>query len=396
MKKIILVLICLVTLLLLLSPACGDRTVTDSRGKEVTLPDTINSSITISDSFLEEVMYRLGVIDTLIGVGSSSIGHVSNYSFESTLGSNFTYNEGSNIITALYPKIGELPVVAAYNTPTNYEKIAALNPDVVIVRAGDCSFWLDDDAMKKTVERIESLGIPVVVSYGPNLKGRETGKTSDISAITDEVKLMGSVFNKEEEAAELTRYLDDQINMISERTKNVPDSEKTDILILGLSPNTRAAGAAADSYGLSAVETSLLEDIVHAKNAFRQQGQLEKLNAEQILSIQPDVILLSTDWGYHPARELYEAPYYQVLQELEAVKNKRVYALPWLPSNCDKRIEYPIEVMIMAKAAYPELFSDIDLSKWILDYYKNVFGVDDATAKKLLSAQWLDWTTEAS
>jgi iron complex transport system substrate-binding protein len=67
-----------------------------------------------------------------------------------------------------------------------------------------------------------------------------------------------------------------------------------------------------------------------------------------------------------------------------------------LPSNCDKRVEYPIEVMIMAKAAYPELFSDIDLGKWILDYYKKVFGVDDVTAKKLLSAQWLDWTTEKS
>ena len=262
------------------------------------------------------------------------------------------------------------------------------------MRAGDCAFWLDDDAMKKTVDRIESLGIPVVVSYGPNMKGRVTNKTSDVTAITSEIKLLGSVFNKEKDAEGLADYLDSQINLIKEKTKDVSEDKKPRVLLLGLSPVTRNSGAAADSWGKGSIESSFVEDIVNAKNAYEGSGQVQKLNAEQILTTEPDVILLPTDWGYHPARELYEAPYYQVLQEMKAVKDKKVFAMPFLPNNCDKRIEYPIEAMIMGKSVYPNLFSDINLGDWILDYYKNIYGVDDAKAKELRSAQWLDWTAD--
>jgi iron complex transport system substrate-binding protein len=79
---------------------------------------------------------------------------------------------------------------------------------------------------------------------------------------------------------------------------------------------------------------------------------------------------------------------------MRAIKDQNVTALPWSPCNCAKRIEYPIDVMVIAKAAYPERFSDIDLGEWLVDFYKNVYGVDDETAKALRSAQWMDWTVE--
>jgi len=49
---------------------------------------------------------------------------------------------------------------------------------------------------------------------------------------------------------------------------------------------------------------------------------------------------------------------------------------------------------VIAKAAYPGRFADIDLGEWLLDFYKNVYGVDDGTAKALRSAQWMDWCVE--
>ena len=80
-----------------------------------------------------------------------------------------------------------------------------------------------------------------------------------------------------------------------------------------------------------------------------------------------------------------------MLQDMGAVKDKKVYSLPWLPSNCDKRLEYPIEMMIIAKAAYPDKFSDINLADWISEFYQNVYNVDEKGADTLISAQWLDW-----
>ena len=118
------------------------------------------------------------------------------------------------------------------------------------------------------------------------------------------------------------------------------------------------------------------------------------VSPEHVLALDPDVIVLPTDWGYHPPRELYDAPYYQNLQELKAVKNRRVMALPWSPCNCDKRLEYPIDVMVMAKAAYPERFEDVDLGEWLLQFYQNVYDVDVKTAEGLRTAQLMDWTVE--
>jgi iron complex transport system substrate-binding protein len=66
-------------------------------------------------------------------------------------------------------------------------------------------------------------------------------------------------------------------------------------------------------------------------------------------------------------------------------------ALPWTPWNCEKRLEYPIDAMVIAKAAYPEIFADIDLADWLLDFYQGLYGVDRKTAKKIRAAQWMDW-----
>ncbi|HOV52702.1 MAG TPA: iron ABC transporter substrate-binding protein, partial [Methanothrix sp.] len=66
----------------------------------------------------------------------------------------------------------------------------------------------------------------------------------------------------------------------------------------------------------------------------------------------------------------------------------------WTPCNCAKRQEYPIDVMVIAKAAFPDRFKDIDLGQWLLDFYQNVYGVNQETAKKLRSAQWMDWAAE--
>ena len=136
----------------------------------------------------------------------------------------------------------------------------------------------------------------------------------------------------------------------------------------------------------------MIEDVVNARNAYQvDAGEFQIVNTEQVLALDPDVIVLCTAWGYHPPGELTEATYYETLRELTAVKKGRVMSLPWTPCNCAKRLEYPIDVMVIAKAAYPELFEDIDLEDWLIEFYMNVYGVDQAKAEDLLHAQWMEW-----
>ncbi len=365
------------------------KTVVDSRGVAVRVPTDIHRVVTISDGLVEGVMIRLGVQDTLVGVGSSCIQRNFTYTFPSVKGRNVTYKSGMNPVLYLDPRIGNLTRIAESGNAVNYETLAGLNPDIVILRLGDCTLrYPDDEKVKKTITTIESLNIPLVVTYGPNAY-----KTATVSGISDEIRIIGEVFSKEVQAEELRQYLEGQVTMIRERTRDVPETSKPTVLILGLSPTARTQGGAGQVFGTGTMESFFIEDLVNARNSFNESGaNFKTLSAEQILANNPDRIVLCTANGYHPPVELYEAPYYQNLQELSAVKNKQVSALPWTPCNCGKRLEYPIDVMVIAKAAYPDKFSDIQLSDWLIQFYENLYGVNETTAQELRSIQWMDWT----
>jgi iron complex transport system substrate-binding protein len=367
------------------------REVTDSRGVAVDVPADIDRVVTISDGLIEGTMLVLGEEDKIVGIGSTCLPKIWNYTYESVKGEPIIYQDGANPVSLLYPHLRELPIVANGDAAPNFEAIAELEPDVVILRAGDCSLRYNDETAQKTISSFEALRIPLVVLYAHNFNEEQN---KDISTISDEIRIIGSVFGKEAEADELAEYLEVQVDLVSQRTEDVSEEQKPKVLILGLSPSARKEGGAGQVFGLDTIESYFIENLVHAENAYHDPGYFKTLNAEQLLALDPDAIVLCTASGYHPPRELYEAPYYQNLQEMRAVKDRNVTALPWSPCNCAKRLEYPIDVMVIAKAAYPDQFQDIDLAQWLLDFYKNVYGVDRETAEKLRSAQWMDWTTE--
>jgi len=366
------------------------RSIIDSRGVSVMVPIEIGRVVTISDGMIEGVMTNLGLQNKIVGLGSRALQRTWNYTYESLDGETFYYEEGMNPATYLNPKFKGLPLIA--DDAVNYEAVASLYPDLIILRVGSCNFWttdVNDENVQKTIKMIESLDIPLVVLYGPDCY-----LEPDMSTISDEIVLIGQIFDQEEEATNLAEYIESQVDLIKKRTKDVSDSEITDVLMLGLSPSARNEGGAGVIFGTDTIESFFIEDLAGAKNAFQDVGYFKTISAEHLLSLNPDVIVLCTAAGYHPPRELYEASYYQNLQELDAIKNRRVSALPWTPWNCAKRLEYPIDVMVIATAAYPELFEDIDLGEWLLDFYMNVYNVDRETAEGLRSAQWMDWTLE--
>lgn len=366
------------------------RTIVDSRGVEVQVPTEISRVVTVSDGLIESVMTVLGEEKKIVGVGSSCIQRNFNYTFQTSDGETYEYKDGMNPVTYLNSWIMDLPLVGKSGTAINYETLAGLDPDVVILRAGSCTLRsMKDEGVQKTIWTIEDLGIPVVV-----LKAHPCYDDPDLSTISDEIRIIGEVFGKEERAGELADYLESQTSLVSERTIGIPEDEKPDVLVFGASPSSRKNGGAGNVKGIDTIESYFIEEIVHAKNAYQEPGNSVVVSAEQLLALDPDVIVLGTSSGYHPPEELYSAPYYQNVAELSAVKNLRVSSFPWEPCNCAKRLEYPIDVMVIAKAAYPDRFADIDLGEWLLDFYKNVYGVDDETAEALRSAQWMDWCVE--
>ena len=363
--------------------------VTDLHGRTVTVPGRIQRVVTISDGMIEGIMTCLGEAHKIVGLGSACLPKIWSYEIPSRSGKSHSYKEGMNPVFYLNPGFADLPLITQYGSGINYEAIAALKPDLIIVRTGSCSLCGSADVLDKSIQLLASLGPPLVVLHGPNTFSRP-----DIATIDGEIRLLGQVFQKENTAEALADFLQKSVKMVHDRTCDIAPADRKRALLLGLSPTARGKGGAGHVKGEGTIQTYFLNQFVHADNACRKKGAWNILNTEQLISLDPDVIVLITAWGYHPPAELYEAPYYRDLGLMRAVRQKAVTALPWTPCNCEKRLEYPIDVMVMAKAAYPERFKDIRLCSWLIRFYMQVYKVDRPTAEKLISCQWMDWACE--
>ncbi len=389
MKKTL--LLAAAALVLALLPSAGQAaTITDMRGVAVNVPDDPRAVATIDDGFIEGVMTHLGVIDRVRVIGSWSMKRDYRYVFTSRSGETQEYR-GWNTMKYLHPWLDDLPCV---NSPQgniiSYEALAAASPDVVLLRVGDTTVGTDKEKVTRTISTIEALGLPLVVLYSPTWY-----RSSDLSSMKTEAGIIGELFGQRDKAEALADKLAGTEAMIRERTTAVAEGDKPSVLLLGLRPDVRKKGGAGTAHGTDTPESYIIEQVVHAKNAYQGRGSGVPMSAEQVYACDPDVIILPTANGYHPPFELYEAPYYENLQELRAVKNHRVYALPWSPMNASRRVEYPLDMLIIAKASYPERFADINVYDFALRFYQDVYGVDEATARGLRSTQLLDWMADA-
>ncbi len=365
----------------------GEFSIKDMRGAEVKIASPLERVATIDDGFVESVMTHLGVIDKVKLIGSWSMKRDYKYDFTTKTGEAYALR-GWNVMKYLHPWLNDLPCV---NSPQgnviNFEALANENPQLVILRIGDCTLrGSNKDAVEKTIATIEALGIPLAVIYAP--------RGAEIATMQEEMRVLGEIFGQKDKALKLFEYLDKTQKLVQERTANLKNDQKVSMLYMGLNPNIRKNGGVASAYGVNTPESFIIENIAGAKNAFRGDGSNVILSTEQLYAIDPDVIVLPTSNGYHPESELLNSADFEKLEELKAIKNKRVYAMPWSPMNCARRVEYPIDILIIAKAAYPQLFSDIKVHKFVLDFYKDVYGVSEEQAKALRSEQILDWTVE--
>jgi iron complex transport system substrate-binding protein len=360
------------------------------RGKIVELPEDPKRVATIDDGFVEAVMTHLGVADKVAAIASWSLKREYRYDYGTISGETYEY-AGLNTMKYLHPWLDRLP---CFNSPQgdilNFEALAKAEPDLVILRVGDCTVGdSETEKAQGTIETIEALGIPILVIYAPSFF-----HTAGLSTMGDEMRVIGEAFGKRDEAVALWDYLASIEAMAKDRVKGIPDGSKARVAYLGLNPDLRKRGAMAAVFGTNTPESYVIESLANAKNAFRGKGHAVPLNLEKLYVLDPDVIILPTYNGYHPPRELYEAPYFEDLSYLKAIRDRRVFSLPWTPMNCARRLEYPIDILITAKAAYPEAFRDFLLKDFVLGFYQRLYGVDMATAEGLKGTQLLGWTDE--
>lgn len=345
MKKL---LLAAVATLAFVGQAFADITVTDVKGRTVTVPDVP-----------ERVVLGFYYEDYLAIAGADALDKVVALSLS-------TWKDWRPNQFALYekalPKLSSIPDVG--NTEDNtfsIEKVVAAKPDLLILAA-----W-SYDALGEGVKQIESAGIPIVVlDYNAQTVEKHVASTLALG------KLMGT----EDRAEQLAKDYEAAMADIDARIKAAGPTDQKVYVELA----QKGAAEVGNSYG-DTMWGALVEKLGGHNIAKGQVGNWGPLSPEYVLAEKPDLIFLAgSEWinkpqsvqvgfGADPAltRERMK-PYVERAgwSELPAVKNGQVHAIYHGGARTLSDFVY---AQYIAKQLYPDAFKDVDPAKNIADYY---------------------------
>jgi len=342
------------------------KEIVDMRGVAVKIPSDPQRVVIVDKGFITQNIVALGVQDKIVASG----------------GMLSSENEKAEDRDSLYlfPKIIELPNVGYTFGGFNFETLISVKPDLVLW--ANSEYIKDNEITKEAMDRIENeLKIPIVVINTPGAYSNPTMNTQYEGII-----ILGKVFNKEKRAKEIHDITKKYVDMVYNRTKDIKDSEKPSVMYIGLKTDDSIGAVWGKNYG----DAKFAEEICNIKNVYGE-SKSQLMSAEQIIAMNPDVIILATNSILPDINILSTAPKYKPLQNVNAVKNRRIGSFGLLTWWGDFKLDYPTILLISAKTVYPEKFSDIKVNKWVNDYHKELYGLNDNQAQRLKEIQLLDW-----
>ena len=298
--------------------AQGSRTITDGAGRQVEVPETVESIVCVGVGALRYTCY-MGAAELVVGVEDHEI----------TRGIDRLYNYVN------HEKFQNLPITGTNGVPYA-EEIIAVAPQVIVM-----SKSANADADKLQAQT----GTPVVV-----IPGSDT--TLDNNAY-ETIRILGQLYGMESRAEELTAYLKGIQEDLDSRTRNIPDSEKPSVYVAGVSFR-----------GLHGFEGTEAEygpfELIHANNLADTTGQSGAfdIDLEQVLSWDPDIIFLDFNGMDLISESFAKNPdYYHALTAVQDGKVFSQISFRSYASNLDTALA---DAYYAACVLYPEQFADID------------------------------------
>ena len=325
MKKMI-ALILLVIVCTCLFVGCGaaetnaqnTRTITDGAGREVEVPEKVETIVCVGVGALRYTCY-IGAADLVVGVED----------YETKKGIDRLYNYVN------HDKFKDLPITGTNGVPYA-EEIIAVAPQVIVMSK---SANADADELQTQT------GTPVVV-----IPGSDT--TLDNNAY-ETIRILGELYGMGHRAEELTTYLKGVQEDLDSRTRNIPNSDKPSVYVAGVSFR--------GVHGFEGTEAGYGPfGLIHAKNladTTEQNGAFD-IDLEQVLSWDPDIIFLDFN-GMDLINESFaqNPDYYNALT---AVQNGKVFSQISFRSYASNLDTALADAYYAACILYPEQFADID------------------------------------
>lgn len=302
-------------------------TVTDDQGREVTIEGPVERAVVIN-SYGNEFVRAIGAGDTVVGVDRTSLARLP------------------------YLDVGEEDLVAEGLDQLNYEAIAELDPDVVVLPRN--AVW------QEATTQLEGFGIPVVVATA-----------WDAQAVDETITLLGEVFGEEEGAQ---RVLEFQQEIEADLETALVDVEPRSVYLETVDPY------------LTVLPGSGFHDMIAAAGGSNSFEDAAGGDAQEELTVDPvEVVLREPDLVFHEF-EPSAAPndrFDAIVEDLEtrpgwgqieAISDGDVaVANGWATSALGKSIG----TAYLASWLHPEAMADVDpdayLERWVTEFQDTDF-----------------------
>jgi iron complex transport system substrate-binding protein len=238
-----------------------------------------------------------------------------------------------------FPELSKLPSIGSSMASPDYEKIIELRPDIAI--------WLSSKpGSKSSGSELEKLGITVVYA-----------DLNNPTTIIEEIRKLGYILNKEDEANEFMDWYNGYMDAIKQRTDTLSEEDKPKVY--------------AEFYGYTFTKGYALEPMISIAGGRNIAADLGEniaiiVDKEWVVEQNPDIIVGFGRVGYGygvddptALKDVRDAilnrPEFAIVT---AVKSESVYILPWgdlvlEPGNI-------IGIAYTAKWFHPELFKELD------------------------------------
>ena len=310
-------------------------TVVDALGRNVTLPYPVRR-VVVTDDEVAELVQIVGAADRVVGIESSikSRGY--------------------------FPEMANKPVTGSQFRGLNYELIAKLRPDAVIM--------MDVGPVGKMISKLNSLGIKcIVVSISP-------------SKIPETISLLGKVFGEEGRAKELISWWNQKWGVLEERLKPLEGKPELKVFVgMGFSPTSRLP---LHTWGKLAKWNYILSRIHMVNIASAKLKYHGELDEEYLVEQNPNIIVIadysdiwlgyaknSTSVAKAMIQDVLKDP---VLKDVNAVRDKHVYIMHYVMLGSFRSV---IGAYYLAKAAYPNLMKGINPDQIQREYFQKWLGV---------------------
>ena len=312
--------------------------------KELTILDDASRSVTVTmpvERFIPlfhrtpEVMLAIGAKDKMVAIDS--------------------------LFHTAMPEFGleELPEVSRHGRNIDYEKILALETDLVVLPMSS------SEQADEIAEKLPTVAVIVI-------------DCMDRRIVVPDLTTMGILLGKEEEADALIDWIENYEGMVEERTEDLTSEEMPGFLLVW----------SMSKKGISAVTPLSFLGLVAEKCGGRNiaaelPGQYLEVDSEWVMTQNPDVIFIAPMSGGITGVGKTEADLEEFLTEsladfpefanVNAVKDHKVYVSDfnllcgprWIITNC-----------YYAKWLHPELFEDIDPGEMYREYLSRFHGLE--------------------